>query len=75
MHFSIYPDFFLNQGRAKMQPWKMQPAFKEGVYQTSRWTPVMKSIIEDATKDKLDQKIFPYLKMVRKGNAGAVSAR
>lgn len=36
----------------------------------SRWTPVVKDIIEDAIEEKLEQKHFPFLGMGRSTSSG-----
>uniref|UniRef100_H3AQU5 Syntaxin binding protein 2 n=1 Tax=Latimeria chalumnae TaxID=7897 RepID=H3AQU5_LATCH len=49
----------------------------EPTYQLSRWTPVLKDVIEDATEDKLDKKHWPFVsEPAPTANApAAVSAR
>ncbi|GMT32546.1 hypothetical protein PFISCL1PPCAC_23843 [Pristionchus fissidentatus] len=56
---------------------KRKERANEEVYQTSRWVPVIKDIIEDACDDKLDTKQFPFLtgKPASQAYSGASSAR
>ena len=50
-----------------------QPRRKERVnehtYQMSRWTPILKDVVEDAIEDKLDASHFPFLGGQRQGSA------
>ena len=50
-----------------------QPRRKERVnehtYQMSRWTPILKDLVEDAIEDKLDNSHFPFLGGQRQGSA------
>ncbi|KAG8132724.1 hypothetical protein E2320_010558 [Naja naja] len=49
----------------------------EGTFQLSRWTPIVKDVMEDAIENKLDSKEWPYCSQCPApwNGSGAVSAR
>uniref|UniRef100_A0A915PRH6 Acetylcholine regulator unc-18 n=1 Tax=Setaria digitata TaxID=48799 RepID=A0A915PRH6_9BILA len=51
----------IDQGRKRFWTPNRKERANEQVYQSSRWVPVLKDILEDAVDDRLDMKHFPFL--------------
>eukprot|EP01137_Pigoraptor_chileana_P005928 Opistho-2@2973 len=57
-----------SQSEKKKKAFKRRDRNMDGVYSLSRWTPLMKDILEDVCEERLDKDDFPY---VREADAGA----
>lgn len=54
-------NIIIDQGRKRVWVPNRRERINEQVYQSSRWVPVIKDIMEDAIEEKLDNKHFPFL--------------
>nr|XP_039269738.1 syntaxin-binding protein 1-like isoform X1 [Styela clava] len=63
-----------NEGRKKA-PTKISRREHEATYQLSRWTPIIKDVMEQAIEDKLDLKVFPFLSGRSSGPSNVTGVR
>merc|ERR1719410_1234592 len=66
-----------DNNRRKIWTMRRKERTSENTYQMSRWTPMVKDIVEEAIEDKLDNNHFPFLGGQRQNSnrAAPTSAR
>merc|ERR1719431_1337965 len=57
--------------RKKIWQMRRKERASDQTYQTSRWTPMIKDVVEEAIEDKLDNNHFPFLGGQRQRSSGA----
>ena len=66
--FRLFHYLIIQGNRKKVWQPRRKERVNEHTYQMSRWTPLLKDVVEDAIEEKLDNAHFPFLGGQRQGS-------